>query len=65
MHKKLFIFIFFGSFSFIASTPLDDYVWAPDENYAWSYMGNQYDFNGSIGSSNYTGNFIYSTADET
>lgn len=36
--KLLGILIFFEIFLLASPTPLDDYVWAPDENYGWQYM---------------------------
>mmetsp|Transcript_9936 Transcript_9936/g.14975 ORF Transcript_9936/g.14975 Transcript_9936/m.14975 type:complete len:531 (+) Transcript_9936:42-1634(+) len=33
--------------SFSAATDLDDYVFAPDDAFEWSYMGAEYDLNGT------------------
>jgi hypothetical protein len=30
----------------VFSAALDDYVWKPDSNYKWEYMGSQFDLHG-------------------
>lgn len=30
----------------VYSSPIDDYVWTPDENYGWVEMGDQYNIGG-------------------
>lgn len=39
----------------VSATPLDDYVWAKDENYGWVDMGPEHTFRGEVGDRGYTG----------
>ncbi|KAJ1417345.1 PqaA type PhoPQ-activated pathogenicity-related protein, partial [Ochromonadaceae sp. CCMP2298] len=50
--------LFFVALSSVAvcatATALDDYVWAPDENYGWVEMGKEYEWTSSVAGRNYT-----------
>lgn len=41
--------------SSVQATPLDDYVWASDDTFAWTDMGSDHVITGSIGKKSYTG----------
>ena len=39
---QAFFLVLFGLIAAVASTPLDDYVWAQDNNYKWEVVGETY-----------------------
>ena len=51
----LLVVVLFYLVSLITSTPLDDYVWKPDDNYKWEDLGEKGMFTGKFGTRGYTG----------
>jgi len=47
-------FLFLLGARTLSATALDDYVWAPDENYGWVDMGEEYSWTSSVAGRNYT-----------
>lgn len=49
---------------FVASTPLDDYVWKPDSHYSWTDTGVIYEGSNTDGSKGWTGYVLNMTSQQ-